>query len=270
MGINTFEIKENNTVLATASLKIAEIKLANYYNERAFFLYKNYEGKQNKTVESRLIKQDEYNRISNKECNLSDTHFELNANSKIITSKIKGSDFKKMLDDSNLDSKDFSIHGVNRRMEQAALFLLDTENCEIRIEIQDDKKNYSEKSHMFNMTLSRKDNVAIWQPIGKILGDEKVIVIGTIHTHPINFLGEEGFGTTKTYPNFHGDDREASSEAQVPYYHLYPTGINEVDVIIPSFPNKNNICTTKELINGKFDIAFNSLEENGNLKSKTK
>lgn len=251
----------------TQSVSLHPIKPIDFYNERGDFLYRNYNGiVQNSEI--RLIKQNLYDKIEAKECLKHDFSFELEFNSKVITINAGKLDFKKMLDDSNLESKNFSNSGENRRMEQAALMLYDTEKLEIRLEIQDDSKNDYESSSMYNGRRSPRDRKVIWQPIGKIEGDEKVMVIGTIHTHPVNYKGEEDFGHFETNPEFHGPDVERASQWQVPFFHLYPVGINEVDVIVPGKGKANidNLCTTKNLLNGKYNLLKKALEIYGNFK----
>ena len=63
------------------------------------------------------------------------------------------------------------------------------------------------------------------------------------------------------------DDKNSLYSLKVPTFQLYPESINEVDVLLLGQPSSiDNICTTKDLLNNKFDLARKSLEFNGKIK----
>lgn len=241
-----------------------------YYNERGVYLYSDTRN----SNDIRLITQKQFNaihqnyssQIADKNSSYRDLIEKLDTESRVITIKVNADQFKSMIEDSNLKSNDFSSTGENRRMEQAGLLVLDVDKAEIRLERQDDSKNTYDTSFLYDGMKSPKDNKSIWQPTDKPFGVESVVVIGTVHTHALNFQGEFG---TSTFVNFHdrggNDDGQGASDWNVPFFQIYPERINQIDVVMPGaqINNIDNIDTTKNLFNGLFNLAKKALELNG-------
>ena len=238
-----------------------------YYNENGIYLYTDTKT----STDIRLITQVQFDKIQNNFAeqiadpdhsyiNLID---KLETESRKVTIKVTGSLFKKMLKDSNLDKKIYDpfergsdiseLHTT--RKEQAALFVLDTEKAEITLKIMDDAKSTAEHSEFQDVSRGLD---------GKILYKENkhLIVIGTIHTHPING-GKELFGTS-TKVKFHDDDYDTFTNwgHKVPFFQLYPKTINEVDAITKD-GYKDNFTTTKEVLKNGEKFTKKVLKEYG-------
>jgi len=278
-GIASFEDGTGNTMeIIFPKVKKRNYNSADFYNERALLLHKSdTEPKENEKREIRLIYQDVFDRII--KVNPSDDNSitiiddaKLYKNSSVIDNKITGSQFNKMLEDSNLENGILGdANGENRRIEQASLILFDTNKLEIWLERQNDDKNDYSNSHSYNITnlyaMDDSRRIPIWKPNGHeknidTPGVKEVIVIGNVHTHPMHNANE--FGRDITLPEEHSNDGDFSSKYSIPVFQIYPENknkkMNEVDLIISPEKTINKICSTTQLIRNKFDIVRETLK----------
>ncbi|WP_298892463.1 hypothetical protein [uncultured Psychroserpens sp.] len=83
-------------------------------------------------------------------------------------------------------------------------------------------------------------------------------------------MGEEGFGTTKDYPEFHKQDGDTffSWGRKVPFFQLYPESMNQVD-LIKKGPDIDNFTTTKEVLKSAEEFTRTILELYGEKPQKS-
>jgi len=241
-----------------------------YYNERGQYLYSDTRTSDN----IRIITQANFEKIVyshfNEIFDYSKTHLgllrDLTTNSKVVKNKVTGSDYKNLLTKSNLDKPVYDIihdkgtrDSGEYRKEQSALIVLDVKSAEIRMIVMNDENNNETTSLFQNVSpLERNSDVMIYND------NPNFIIIGTIHTHPINKLGEKGFGYSSDKPSFHTQDQDTflAWGAKVPFVQLYPEGINQVDVLKKG-PDLDNFTTTKKVLKNGEAFTKQILEING-------
>jgi len=282
-GIARFDSGRGNTMeIIFPTVKKRKYKPADFYNERALFLHRN-------DAEPKLIYQDVYDSLFRSsegglaELNIIIDETKIYDNSFLMKNIIKGSDFDKMLKDSNLDYGLFGDNeGNNGRKEQASLIVFDTIKYEIRLERQPDENNTHCDSEMKNVNHSEIDDRMVWEiwidGEDEAIGlTEELIIIGTIHTHPIKHQDEVinrliGSPTRTSFtPKQHKTDVKTCKDFKIPFYQLYPVkDMNQVDLLhafeiksgdyyITKLVTKNDIFTTEELIGDKCNIVKTTL-----------
>ena len=226
-----------------------------YYNEKGVYLYTD-----TKTSNDiRIIAQEQFDCIQqNFTTQIADSNSSypnlietLETQSTKVTIKVKGSQFKSMLERSNLNSNATSTAFEKRRKEQVGVLVLDVKKAEIRLETAvsengyvSDKDNTYEKGILPSMTMNGDGN-----PV--LSADKNLIVIALTHTHPYGGENDPVFkGSTMSFDPrkpLSGDEDPGSSISRgVANYQIWP---DYIDKQYRGALSTDNITTTEQLIN---------------------